>query len=96
MEFADKIICAASAVLYVVLFVVYLLKILNAKKNFSGEKKDVKMRLSYAASLIAAAVLVVLPVFVHLELYLVAVVCACSLMAEYMALKDRLEQFTGK
>lgn len=99
----DLTICLSAFLVFLVIFALYLVKIIKAKKNIkelssnslSQEKdkvqeKNLKPDPKYIASLIVAFVLILLPIFVPLERIILIVICLCGILAELIVLKDRL------
>ena len=85
------IICLGSLALYGIILLVYLLKIKKEKYNAApriiGRPKQ-NFYIIFALSLI----LILLPIAIPLETIAIAVVCACGVMGEYIALRDRLDE----
>lgn len=97
-------ICGGSLLTFIGILIFYLIKIHAAKKVIRlGSAMEVaagrsvpKPQGSYFGVLVSASILILLPILVPMKTYFIAVVCCCAIMAEIIALRDRLAQLTGK
>jgi hypothetical protein len=85
-------ICIGGAVLYAAVLCIYIPKIKKAKKHIAPGKIIPAPSKSFKAIFFTALALLVLPILIPLETYLIVVVCGCAVLGAYLALKDRLEQ----
>lgn len=86
----------AAAALYVIVAVLYAVRIVGVKRRITGQGKTVPASsASYKGSLAASAVLMALPLLVPLAAWLVAVVCACGVLGEFIVLRDRLSSLSS-
>ncbi len=85
-------ICGTSFLLYIVILSFYMIRIRKQKKALPQGTVIPKTTASFKAIFITALLLLLLPILIPLDSYLIAVVCACGILGEFLALKDRLEQ----
>ena len=86
------IICLTGLVLYILVLIIYCIKISRAKKFVAPGKTVPRSSKSFKAIFITALLLELLPMLVPLATYVIAVVAASGVLGEYIALKDRLEE----
>ena len=93
----DFWICAGSVLAYLIMALVFCLKINGLKKEFKNAGKAVeKPRYTYSLSLITAFVLLILPLLVPVATWVCAVVCGCGLMGEFIVFSERATKLVSK
>ena len=85
-------ICGGSFILYLGILFFYMIRIRKQKKALPEGTAVPKTTTSFKAIFVTALLLLLLPILIPLDRYLIAVVCACGILGEFLALKDRLEQ----
>ena len=93
----DFWICMTGILAYIIISVIYIVRINKIKKLLREENKEIsKPRYTMSLSLITAFVLEILPLLVPVATWVCAVVCACGVMGEYIVYQERAVTLMGK
>ena len=91
------IIFASSLFLYLLILALYAVMIARAKKTLSEEeKKALRGGKKFYAVFVFSLILIVLPILIYFETFVMIVLCACALIGEYIVLKDMLDTIKQK
>ena len=89
-------ICGGSLVAFVGILLFFLIKINLIKKAAKEGTVFEKCTKYFWGVMASAIILIILPVLIPLKTSLIAVICACSLLAEIIAFRERLLQLIPK
>ncbi len=92
MKHLPLAICLAGALLYIIILITYSIKISRAKKFVAPGTIVPRSSKSFKTIFVMAILLVILPLLIPLQTYVIAAVVATGVLGEYLALKDRLEE----
>lgn len=89
-------ICGASLVLFVGVLVFFLIKLNKIKKAKAEGTEFPKCTKYFWGVMICSIILIVLPVLIPFETYMIAVICASAILAEIIAFRERVQQLSPK
>lgn len=85
-------ICITGAIIYFAILAIFAVKISKAKKFIAPGQSVPRSSKSFKAIFATAFLLLILPILIPLQTYVIVAVVGCAVMGEYIALKDRLEE----